>query len=301
VKLITPPSRVTQRKVAFDILFTSLGRYSYKFSAVVDPRGQLSCTPPGARLGRRIERLTFSDLNNLVVVLVRPRNPLNIGAAARAMTNFGVRRLRVVNPYRLAFREAKSAVGASTVLRDADECESVVQAVGDCALVVGTTAVRNRTLHQPLETLGQDSAQMVRSELAGGLVALLFGSEKIGLTNHDFSHCHWLMTIPTHPTNISMNLGQAVAVCLYELARSTACPAPAQTAELATAGQAEQISEILVESLHISGYVKPGTDKMFEKKARQLILRMRLGAYDAKLLLGMVRQILWKLNQSGHG
>jgi TrmH family RNA methyltransferase len=244
--------------------------------------------------------LTLSDLNNLAVVLVRPRNPLNIGAAARAMTNFGARRLRVVNPYKLAFREAKSAVGASTVLRDAEEYESVVEAVRDCALVVGTTAVRNRRLDQPLKTLDQDAGQVVRSELQGGLVALLFGSEKIGLTNHDFSHCHWLMTIPTHQTNISMNLGQAVAVCLYELGRSTPCAAPAETAELAPAAKAEQIAGILFESLRISGYVKPGTDRMFEKKARQLILRMRLEAYDAKLLLGMVRQILWKLNHSGN-
>ena len=244
--------------------------------------------------------MTLSDLDNLVVVLVRPRNPLNIGAAARAMTNFGARRLRVVNPYRLAFREAKSAVGASRVLTDAEEYESVVAAVGDCALVVGTTAVRNRTLHQPLQTLGQDSGQIVRSELEGGLVALLFGSEKIGLTNDDFSHCHWLMTIPTHETNISMNLGQAVAVCLYELARSTPSKAPAETVEFATAVKTEQIAEILFESLRISGYVKPGTDKMFEKKARQLILRMRLETYDAKLLLGMVRQILWKLHQAGN-
>ena len=243
--------------------------------------------------------MTLCDLNNLVVVLVRPRNPLNIGAAARAMTNFGARRLRVVNPYRLAFREAKSAVGASTVLRDAEEYESVIEAVGDCSLVVGTTAVRNRSLHQPLHTLGQDSGQVVRSELQGGLVGLLFGSEKIGLTNDDFSHCHRLLTIPTHETNISMNLGQAVAVCLYELARSSSSEAQGETVALAPAAKAEQISEILLESLGISGYVKPGTDKMFEKKARQLILRMRLEAYDAKLLLGMVRQILWKLKHSG--
>jgi len=286
-----------------------LARFFYKFNALADRSRQLTCmglellvATNRARLAwRRIDRLTLSDLNKLVVVLVRPRNPLNIGAAARAMTNFGARHLRVVNPYRLAFREAKSAVGASSVLRDAEECESVVQAVGDCSLVVGTTAVRDRALHQPLETLGQNSGQMVRSELEGGRVALLFGSEKIGLTNDDFSHCHWLMTIPTHPTNISMNLGQAVAVCLYELARSTPSRAPAEAPELATAAKAEQIAEILFESLRISGYVKPGTDKMFEKKARQLILRMRLETYDARLLLGMVRQILWKLHQSGNG
>lgn len=230
--------------------------------------------------------------------MVRPRNPLNIGAAARAMSNFGPRHLRVVNPFHLAFREARSAVGGSTVLKSAEEFDSVADAVGDCALVVGTTAVRERKLDPGPKTLDGDSARIIHSILQQGRVALLFGSEKIGLTNDDFSHCHWLMTVPTHSQNISMNLGQAVAVCLYELARHTESPLPADKRELPSAEQLEQIAKGLLEALHISGYVKPGTDKMFEKKARQLILKMNLEAYDAKLLLGMLRQILWKLRQS---
>ncbi len=167
----------------------------------------------------RIDFLLSSDLNNLVVVLVRPRNPLNIGAAARAMSNFGCRRLRLVNPYGLAFREARSAVGAAEVLQDADEFEAVANAVADCSLVVGTTAVRDRALqHSPL-IMNEQSSALIHSALGKGRAAILFGSEKIGLTNEDFSHCHWLMTVPTHQQNISMNLGQSVAVCLYELAR----------------------------------------------------------------------------------
>lgn len=230
--------------------------------------------------------------------MVRPRNPLNIGAAARAMSNFGSRHLRVVNPFRLAFREARSAVGGSAVLKTAREFDSVADAVADCALVVGTTAVRERKLDPPPKTLDGESARTIRSILQQGPVALLFGSEKIGLTNDDFSHCHWLMTIPTHSQNISMNLGQAVAVCLYELARHTESTIPAGKRELPSVDQLEQIAKCLFEALHISGYVKPGTDKMFEKKARQLILTMNLEAYEAKLLMGMLRQILWKLRQS---
>src|SRR5215469_1291992 len=240
--------------------------------------------------------LPVADLTNLIVVLVRPRNPLNIGAAARAMTNFGAHHLRVVNPYKLAFRESRSAVGAAELLKSAEECTSVAEAVADCSLVVGTTAVRDRSLHQPLKQLNPETGKMVQADLGNTRVALLFGSEKIGLTNDDFSHCHWLMTIPTHEANISLNLGQAVAVCLYQLSRAEAGQKPAPSVALATAENNEQITEILLEALRISGYIKPGTDKMFEKKARQLILRMKLEAYDAKLLLGMIRQILWKLN-----
>lgn len=242
--------------------------------------------------------MPLPDLTNLVVVMVRPRNPLNIGAAARAMSNFGSRHLRVVNPFRLAFREARSAVGGSAVLKSAEEFDSVAEAVADCALVVGTTAVRDRKLDHPAKALDGHSARVIHSILQQGRVALLFGSEKIGLTNDDFSYCHWLMTIRTHSQNISMNLGQAVAVCLYELARQTESASPAEKRELPSVDQLEQIAKSLLEALHISGYVKPGTDKMFEKKARQLILTMNLQAYDAKLLLGMLRQTLWKLRQS---
>jgi len=236
-------------------------------------------------------------LDRLVVVLVRPRNPLNIGAAARAMSNFGLHRLRLVNPYAEGFREARSAVGASDLLAKAKEYKTVAEAVADCALVVGTTAVRNRVLQQPVRRLDENVGATIRGQLQTDQVALLFGSEKIGLTSRDFSHCHWLITIPTKQQNISMNLGQAVAVCLYEMARSTPVAATVEKIEPATAGQTEQITEALLEALRISGYVKPGTDAMFEKKARWLMLRFKLEAYEAKLLLGMVRQIVWKLRQ----
>ena len=239
----------------------------------------------------------LSELDGLVVVLVRARNPLNIGAAARAMSNFGAHRLRLVNVYGPGFREAKSAVGASDLLAKAEEFKTVAEAVADCSLIVGTTTARNRVLQQPVRRLDEPSGGAIRAHLQTGCAALLFGSEKTGLTSKDFSHCHWLLNIPTREKNFSMNLGQAVAVCLYELARNSSVATVAETREPATADQTELITECLLESLRISGYVKPGTDAMFEKKARSLILGFNLQAYDAKLLLGMVRQIAWKLRQ----
>ena len=236
-------------------------------------------------------------MDGIVVVLVRPRNPLNIGAAARAMSNFGARRLRLVNPYAVAFREARSAVGASELLRKAEEFKTIALAVADCSLVVGTTAVRNRVLHHPLRRLDETSAQTIHAQLQSR-VALLFGSEKIGLTNEDFSHCHWLLNVPTSEDHISMNLGQAVAVCLYELARSPVPKSEKHLTELATAEVNEQITEALLDALHHSGYVKPGTDAVTEKKVRRLVLRLKLETMDAKVLLGMARQIVWKLHQT---
>lgn len=235
-------------------------------------------------------------------MLVRPRNPLNIGAAARAMSNFGAWQLRLVNPYSVAFREARSAVGASELLKQAEDFKTLAEAVADCTLVVGTTAVRDRILQHPLRKLNEDAGDEIRAGLGCGKVALLFGSEKIGLTNDDFSHCHWLLTIPTHQDHISMNLGQAVAVCLYELARASAQIATrgksaSVEGERAASGEVEQIGAVLLEALQISGYVKPGNDSVSEKKVRRLLLRFRLQAMDAKVLLGMVRQIVWKLRQ----
>jgi len=161
---------------------------------------------------------TAAQLDRVRIVLVSVRNPLNIGAAARAMSNFGFRHLRVVNPYEPAFREARSAVGASSVLAEAEQYKNVAEAVADCTLVVGTTAVRHRQLHHPLRRL-EDGARLIRKRIGASRVALLFGSEKFGLSNEDLSHCHWLLRAPTREENISMNLGQAVAVCLYEIVR----------------------------------------------------------------------------------
>jgi tRNA/rRNA methyltransferase len=240
--------------------------------------------------------LSGSDLENLVVVLVRPRNPLNIGAAARAMSNFGCPTLRLVNPYKLAFRDARSAVGGAKLLQTAQEFESLPDAITDCGLVVGTTAVGSRSLDQTVRFLDDSTGALIRERLQKEKAALLFGSEKTGLSNKDFSYCQWLLKIPTSEENISMNLGQAVAVCLYELARQRV-QQPAKQTEPAKAGELDKITLCLMDSLRLSGYVKPGTHELFEKKARQLILRMDLEAYDAKLLLGMVRQILWKLQQ----
>src|SRR4051812_48425115 len=157
----------------------------------------------------------MAKAGHLHVVLVRTRNPLNIGAVARALSNFGFSSLRLVNPYSEAFREARSAVGAAQVLKDAREFKSLADAVADCSLVIGTTALRNRKLPHPLKSPAS-AAPLIRKRLQSQDVALLFGSEKTGLSADDLSHCDWSVRIPT-VGNISMNLGQAGAGCLYEI------------------------------------------------------------------------------------
>jgi tRNA/rRNA methyltransferase len=228
------------------------------------------------------------------VVLVATRNPLNLGAAARAMSNFGVLRLRVVNPYEVAFREARSAVGAADLLANAEDFASVSDAIADCALVVGTTAIRHRDLQHPLHRLDQGAA-LIREQLAKAPVGLLFGSEKTGLSNDDLSYCHWLMHIPTRDEHISMNLGQAVAVTLYELVRDAKPITDSDDPPPAPAAELERLTTVLLEALNLSGYTTQATAAATEDKARRMVRRMNLNARDAEVLLGMVRQILWKL------
>jgi tRNA/rRNA methyltransferase len=236
---------------------------------------------------------TRAELDRLTVVLVRTRNPLNIGAAARAMSNFGVRHLRVVHPFEPAFREAVSAVGAVDLLRGAKHYDSVTEAVADCMLVVGTTAGR-REYQQPLRRL-EHGARLIRKRLPSAPVALLFGSEKSGLSNKELSHCHWLMRITTAKENISMNLGQAVAVALYELTRDPKAPQLAEKYPPAASREVERITASLLQSLRTSGFLGRRQIKTAEERIRRLVRRIQIPARDTDAWLGMLRQINWKI------
>jgi TrmH family RNA methyltransferase len=241
--------------------------------------------------------LTPDQLDRLAVVLVATRNPLNIGAVARAMSNFGFRRLRVVHPYDRAFREARSAVGASDLLRSAEEYSSIAEAVGDCSLVVGTTAVGSRQPELAVHP-SEGGGHLIREHLSTDHAALLFGSEKRGLSNDDFSHCHWLMRIPTREGQISMNLGQAAAVCLYELIRAEVRPAAATVPHQATSAQLERMTRALLDTLQAGGYVKPGSEAATEEKTRRMIRRMQLDPEDSETWTGMFAKIVLRLRRN---
>jgi tRNA/rRNA methyltransferase len=194
------------------------------------------------------------------------------------MSNLGFSRLRVVNPYEASFREARSAVNAAPLLKNAEEYGSVTEAIADCSLVVGTTAAHNRELHQPLKILPK-AAPLICKQLRSGRVALLFGSEKRGLSNSDLSYCQWLLRIPTRPEHGSMNLGQAVAVCLYELARTVAAggkrsqvsPDRDKKSSLAAAGELDRITALLLDALRASGYLGQRPIAAKEEKVRRMV------------------------------
>lgn len=211
------------------------------------------------------------------------------------MSNFGFTRLRVVKPYEPAFREARSAVGAGEVLANAEQFSSVADAVADCTLVVGTTAARRREILHRVENL-ETGARLIRERVPSGDIGLLFGNEKTGLSKQDFSHCHWLMHISTGGHQPSMNLGQAVAVCLYAIVTEQE---PASVEEpLAPADDLERITSLLFESLEASGYVHSRSERTTRVKLRHMVRKLNIRAEDAKTWTGMLRQIAWKLNHS---
>ena len=239
--------------------------------------------------------LTAAERDGLRVVLVRTRNPLNIGAAARAMANFGFGCLRVVAPYDAGFREARSAVDAEPVLQAAEQFASVAEAVADCSLVVGTAEGSGRHPEEPLERLEMVAAKMVELLRGGSRVAVLFGSEKTGLSNDDLGHCQRVLRVPTEAAQPSMNLGQAVAVVLYELAREGESGTPQEVATMASAGDRERLAALLTEALERSASGGQPSGPSAEERARRLVRHMALTEADAHEWMGMVRQLLWKL------
>jgi TrmH family RNA methyltransferase len=248
--------------------------------------------------------LSEEELGRLCVVLVRARDPNNIGAVARAMYDFGFHDLRLVNEYSVPLERSRSAIDASSVLETAREFASVAEAVADCTLVAGTTAVGLRRKEHPLFSLAE-AAPKLRAELtlpnSQSRVALLFGSEKTGLSNEELSYCNWLLTIPMHQTpgmrHASMNLGQAAAVCLYELVRAEN-ESPLQEPPQAASGEdMERLTELAIEVMQTSGYADRHPANFDPILVRRLIRQTALDRPHTLAWTGILRQVLWKLGK----
>jgi tRNA/rRNA methyltransferase len=178
--------------------------------------------------------------------------------------------------------------------------------VAGCTLVVGTGTLTYRKAEQRVVAL-PELAPLVSLELArDGRVALVFGPEKHGLTREDLSWCHLLVEIPTDPQQPSMNLGQAVAVCLYELTRSAvaapesplATPVSSVTSA-ASSGRLDLLAGVIEEAMQAAGYSPRVMQEANRHDLRLMLRRLSLSAHDTRRILGFFRRILWRLNHLG--
>jgi tRNA/rRNA methyltransferase len=237
------------------------------------------------------------DAPTPLMVLVRPQMGENIGAAARAMLNFGCARMRIVDP-RDGWPNARAvamASGASVVLDRAGLFATTADAVADCDYVFATTA-RGRGLTKPILTPEAAMAQARALTAAGKRVAVLFGPERAGLENDDIARANAIVTVPVNPAFYSLNLAQCVLLVAYEFLRQTTDTPPEITAlagtDFATALEREKLGDHAEERLQTAGFFHPPEKAPTMKLAlRNMWGRLALTRADVQVLHGMLRQL----------
>ena len=232
------------------------------------------------------------SLANIAIVLVQPNISENIGAAARAMCNMGLRRLIVVDPPRCDLtRVCKMATQAALdVVEEMEVFTGLDEALRGFSYVVGTTA----RMGGQRQVIGSPArlAEMLVPISAENQVAILFGPEDRGLTNEDLRFCHSAATIPTADFS-SLNLAQAVMVVCYELFRCSLetpqefTPRPANRFELDA--MYAQLKDVLMRIC----FINPANPDYFMNNLRHFGTRMQLRAKEVQIIRGICRQIDW--------
>lgn len=230
------------------------------------------------------------------VVLLRPAEPMNLGAVARAMKNFGLARWTLVDPKTTDLVTARRvAVHAEELLDALPTAPSLASAVASARWVVGTTSrgIEGRPALSPREVARQ--ALEVEGE-----VALVFGGEESGLSNADLLQCHALSSIPAAPEQPSLNLGQAVLVYAYELfhAAAAAPTAPAKQ-ERADDGALQQAERAIRGLLEASGFPDPDRPGHGVRELASGLRRAGLTPSEARLWVAALRGAERRLRRGG--
>ncbi|WP_434110757.1 RNA methyltransferase [Methylocaldum sp. GT1TLB] len=233
----------------------------------------------------------MNRLSHVRIVLVGTTHPGNIGAAARAMKNMGLRDLALVAPKVFPSGEATArASGADDILSEARVCRDLQEAIDDCALVVGASA-RLRTISWPQ----LDPRECAKQVTAGNTkTAILFGREHSGLTNEELERCHYLLHIPCDPDFSSLNVAAAVQIVAYELFLSTQKQAHTDNngPALATAAEMESFYGHLERTLYDLRFLherKPGPSVM--RRLRRIFNRAMLEKKEIHLLRGILTAV----------
>lgn len=235
------------------------------------------------------------------VVLVNPTHPGNIGAVARAMKNMGLRELHLVSPELFPHADATArASSAMDVLETARVHEKFEDAIKDCGLVVGTSA-RQRHLPWELVEPRECAARIVQAS-RGDRVALVFGTERVGLTNEELARCNLLISIPTDPEYSSLNLSMAVQVVAYELwlaMRPGAPPPPEPDVPLATADEMLRLYAHIEEVLEYIDFRDRTGSGQLMTRIRRLFNRAQLDQNEMNILRGILTAVQQRRRPAG--
>lgn len=231
-------------------------------------------------------------LSNIRIVLVRPRGSGNIGSVARAMKNTGLAELAIVGKARTrSFWARAMAVHGRDILSRSQCYGTIREAIADCALVVGTTC--RSGLYRKHSQSPRELAPRIVAAAKTEKAALLFGPEDHGLSNKDLEHCQLLITIPSHPDYPSLNVAQAVVICLYEIYLA-APSSPAKSAlRRASAEDVERLFDRMRASLLKIGFLDSENPEHMLLAFRRILGRAGLEDKDVRILTGLFRQIEW--------
>jgi TrmH family RNA methyltransferase len=237
-------------------------------------------------------------LPNIRIVLVHPTHPGNIGAVARAMKTMCLEALYLVEPAEYLGAAARArAAGADDILLRAQRCESLVEALRDCRLVIGTSA-RARGIPWP-SLAPAPCAQRLLAEAGHGPVALVFGREKMGLTNAELDLCQYVVGIPANPDYASLNLAGAVQVLGYELfCASTRDPAPDWReghVPLARNDDLQRFYAHLQEVLVETSFLDPAKPRHLMRRLYRLFNRAYLDENEVNILRGILTAVQQRL------
>lgn len=235
------------------------------------------------------------NLKNICIVLIEPQGPRNIGSVARAMANFGMHDLRLVRPQTDHLQEEarQMAVKAADLLEQAQTHAELETAVSDCHCVFGTT---RRLGKYRIDILNPDDAALQMLPLLDqGRVALVFGREDKGLKTEEIDLCQRLVTIPTDDRLPSMNLAQAVGVCLYELYRQhgKALGKEANGKKLAASDEVEAMFSHMRQTFLAIDYLNPQNPEHILRTYRRMLGRAGLDAREVRALRGLLSSIDW--------
>lgn len=234
-------------------------------------------------------------LQNIRIVLVETSHTGNMGSVARAMKTMGLTNLWLVNPLVKPDSQAIAlAAGASDVIGNAQIVDALDDAISGCSLVVGTSA-RSRTLPWPMLDPRECGLKSV-AEGQQSPVALVFGRERVGLTNDELQKCHYHVAIAANPEYSSLNLAMAVQVIAYEvrmawLAGQQVEPTEHEITPYPLVDDLERFYQHLEQMLHDSGFIRPNHPGQVMNKLRRLFTRARPESQELNILRGMLASL----------